>query len=534
MKSCSRRTTAVILSVIMILSCFAGLSFSSGAITSGDYTYYVLDDGTLSVTKYEGSDTEVSVPSEIDGKTVTDISYTFMNCTFLTSVTIPDSVTKIGSQTFMRCSSLKNVSIPNSVTEIRDRAFNQCASLEKISVPDSVKTIEYLAFGNCVSLTDINIPNDIEVIDENIFEGCTALESIEIPDSVTEISGQAFYRCKSLKNVEIPDSVTKLGYQAFGECASLKSITIPANVSELGMYIFEGCTSLNEINVDDGNEKYKSIDGVLFNKTETEIISYPGGRSGEYTIPDSVTVIYPCSFLSCSGLTGVSIPESVREIYSAAFFDCSSLSHVSLPNGLKGISEMAFMGCTSLESISIPDTVEGIGEDAFLNCCNLKNIKIPDSVTYIGERALGFYIAENKEFLTIDGFVICASAGSAAQTYADDNSIKFVDVNECGHEDTVIKNAKDASCSENGYSGDIFCVICETEIKAGEKTDALGHIDENGDGICDRCSEQISENKSCGCICHKNGFMKFIYKIFRFFWRIFGIRKSCNCGQLHY
>ncbi len=534
MKAFSRRTTAVILSVIMILSCFAGLSFSSGAITTGDYTYYVRDDGTLSVTKYEGDGTAVTVPSEIDGKIVTQLYIAFKSNQTVESVIIPDTVTEIGYQTFKGCTSLKNVSIPDSVTEIAAEAFAGCTAITEIKLPDSVKAVGYFAFGNCESLTDVNIPNGVELIDENTFEGCTSLENIELPDSVTEISAQAFFGCKNLKSMEIPDSVTELGYQIFGECERLESITIPAGVENIGMYAFGGCLNLKEINVDGENEKYKSIDGVLFSKNETELISYPGGRDGEYSIPDSVTIIYPYSFLSCSGLTGVSIPDGIKEIYFGTFSNCSSLSDVDLPNGLQGISEMAFLGCTSLKSLSIPDTVEGIGEYAFLNCDNLKHVKIPDSVTYIGNYALGFHATENEDFSKIDGFVICASAGSAAQTYANENSINFVDINACIHENTEIKNKKDASCTEDGYSGDKFCVICETKLEAGEKTDALGHVDENGDGICDRCSDRISENKSCGCICHKNGFMKFIYKIFRFFWRIFGIRKSCDCGQLHY
>ena len=118
MKRMGRRTISVVLSVIMLLSCFAGLSFSAGAETSGDYEYSLLNDGTVEITNYTGNDTDIVIPAELDGKRVTEIgSFAFDSCTSLVNVKIPDSVLKIGNYAFMRCSGLKNITLSDSVVE---------------------------------------------------------------------------------------------------------------------------------------------------------------------------------------------------------------------------------------------------------------------------------------------------------------------------------------------------------------------------------------------------------------------------------
>ncbi|MBR1751891.1 MAG: leucine-rich repeat domain-containing protein, partial [Ruminococcus sp.] len=151
-----------------------GFSFQSVVTTQaevyGDYEYTVLDDGTVAITDYYGSDTQVTIPSKIDGKSVTSIWGAFDWCTSLESITIPNSITSIG-----------------------DRAFYQCTSLTSITIPNSVTSIGAYAFEYCTSLTSITIPNSVTSIGEYAFRGCTNLKSITIPDSVTSIGEYAFY-----------------------------------------------------------------------------------------------------------------------------------------------------------------------------------------------------------------------------------------------------------------------------------------------------------------------------------------------------
>jgi len=222
--------------------------------TSSDFNY-TEENGTITITGYTGTGGNVTIPAQINGKPVVNIRWAaFEDCTSLTGVTIPNSVTSIGWAAFQKCTSLTSVNIPNSVTSISGQAFQYCTSLTSITIPDSVTSIGDRAFshsgltsvtignsvtyiGNstfyvCDSLTSITIPDSVTSIGEDAFAHCYRLTSITIPDSVTSIGNSAFLGC-SLTNVTIPNSVTYIGYQAFCNC-SLTSITIPNSVTVIG------------------------------------------------------------------------------------------------------------------------------------------------------------------------------------------------------------------------------------------------------------------------------------------------------------
>lgn len=190
--------------------------------TEGLQYTLINSDTEYSVTGYEGTSTDVIIPSIYNGKPVTSIDdFAFCCCTSLESIIIPASVTSIGSAAFRDCDSLTSIEIPNSVTSISDGAFVCCDSLTSIEIPEGVTSIGDYAFYRCESLTSVNIPEGITTIGVSAFSNCTSLTSIVIPESVTSIGDGAFFNCKSLTSIIIPASVTSIGYEAFSICFSL-------------------------------------------------------------------------------------------------------------------------------------------------------------------------------------------------------------------------------------------------------------------------------------------------------------------------
>ncbi len=170
----------------------------------------------------------------------------------LTSYTIPSDVSSIGNYAFWYCSSLSSITIPDSITRIGySNPFVGCSSLTtfngKYASSDNRCLIEdgcYLTSFAPAGLTSYTIPDDVTMIGYYAFYDCDSLNSVTIPDSVTSIRGMVFYECDSLTNVTIPDSVVSMEDQVFMYCRSLSSITLPANISSLGNNVFTACTSL--------------------------------------------------------------------------------------------------------------------------------------------------------------------------------------------------------------------------------------------------------------------------------------------------
>jgi len=217
---------------------------------------------------------------------------------------------------------------------------------------------------------DVVIPADIEGlpvtgIGRRAFYSCTSLTSVSIPNSVISIGLHAFNSCTSLTSVTIPTSVTSIGNSAFGSCTGLTSISIPSSVTSIGSLAFQNCTSLTSIMVEQGNVAYASLDGVLFSIDRTEIIQYPTGKVGAYTIPNGVTSIGYGAFALSPNLTQITIPNGVISIGTAAFYSCTSLTSVTIPNGVTSIGNSAFYGCTNLASTYFLGNAPVIGSSVF-------------------------------------------------------------------------------------------------------------------------------------------------------------------------
>ena len=227
-----KKLLCAVLSGIMVFSTFAvavpitasaAESQESVSATYGDFEYYLNEGYTCTITGYNGSAANVTIPSTIYGYKVVAIhSDAFSGNLSMESVTISNSVEYIGFNAFSGCTNLKNIDIRtsgNNNIRICDSAFSSCTSLKSIVIPGNVEFLWVqggCTFGYCTSLKNVVIENGVTVISGWLFAHCPSLESISIPDSVTEIQPGAFFNCTSLKSITIPKSVTNMSNCSLG------------------------------------------------------------------------------------------------------------------------------------------------------------------------------------------------------------------------------------------------------------------------------------------------------------------------------
>lgn len=261
---------------------------------------------------------------------------TFQECTGLTAITIPNSVTTIGNYAFYKCSGLISVTIPGSVKSIGQWAFSYCSKLKSLTIQYGVNLIDEEAFSGCTSLESVTIPNSVTSDLYYTFSGCSSLKNITISNKVKILGHDVFKDCVSLESIDIPNSVTEI-YGAFKGCTSLSSIIIPNNVTSIGRYAFSGCTNLSSAKL--GNS-LKSIDKYAFENTS---------------------------------LTSIAIPNLVSEISEGAFMNCSNLKSARIGDGVEKIRKNAFSGCSSLETVWFGTSLKNIYDTSFDYCSNIKH-----------------------------------------------------------------------------------------------------------------------------------------------------------------
>ncbi len=394
----------------------------------------VLEDGVTSIGNEAfdgcGNLTEVQLP---DG--LTRIGEFGLQACGFTEIALPESLTEFGDGAFYGCSALQTIELPSGITEIFMYLFCECTSLASVTIPASVTEIVEYAFYGCSALSRISFRGTMEqwksisvgtaneplhfvVIDcsdgtidysnscgPNLtwsFEessgtltisGTGALwdnaypwsdlrgeiRRVVVEEGVTVLSDTSttlgpFQDCVNLTQVSLPEGLVTLGWRCFQNCDSLVEVALPASLQKINQSAFGDCDSLLRLPVPEESETFTFSDGVLYSKDLTTLVLCPGGKSGEFTVPDRVVAFSLRAFWGCRKLTAVHIPDTVTDLGNNTFQYCVSLREVNIPTGVTQLPISCFYGCSSLEEITIPASITSIYGATFYDCPSLKKV----------------------------------------------------------------------------------------------------------------------------------------------------------------
>lgn len=451
-KDIRNRLLSMVLTVVLVLSCLPGTALPVFAVETsgscGENLIWTFDEttGTLSIS---GTGAMTDFESMVDSPW-NDLS------SDVKSIEIKEGVTSIGDYAFANLSNLEALFIPEGVISIGYRAICFCMKLEKVTFPSTVTTIGEFAFENCSKLGNITFPSDLKTIGNHAFTNCTNLIFTEIPEGVTEIGINAFYGCSALTTVSIPSTVTSIGNNTF-----------------------RGCTNLSQITVDPANNRFSSVEGVLFNKDLTTLLMYPAQKSSDsYTIPSTVTAIGMYAFERNAHLKSIAIPNHVTSIQSLAFCNAGALESVKVGTGITELSTEMFGGCANLKNVELPNTLTRITNYVFWKCTSLTSIEIPDSVTRIESYAFGetgiasLVLPKNLTYVGNDLFDGCSSLQSVHYCGTQEDWGKVT-----GSPDHV-PNLTLTTDNNNDHQ----CDICERQTPC---------VDTDSNGMCNVCGEHL-------------------------------------------
>ena len=373
-------------------------------------------------------------------------------------------------------------------------------------------------------MTEISIPKEIETIANQAFYKCEALKKIDFSDGVKEIKEAAFSYCSALEEIHLSKVLTKIGKEAFYACSSLTEITLPKKLINIGEDAFGACKALKEIKVEAGNTAFTSIDGVLFNKEKTTLLTFPFANTANYQVPVGTTKIAPSAFSECNKLASIQFPNTLIEIGSEAFYKCLKLENITFPSSITAVGEGAFYGCeglllvelsksmtiipdnllskcTKLQKIKIPEGINKIAYQAFSDCSSLTKVEIPASVNSIESESFKACESLNeiycyiKEPLTIEEDVFKGVNVGTCNLYVTAESIEQYKNSEVW-KNFLVKPIPNTTGKNNVIQQKEIVKVCGNTITIqGELTSPIHVMDTSGKTIYYGTEREISVGK---------------------------------------
>ncbi|MCI9641884.1 MAG: leucine-rich repeat protein [Eubacterium sp.] len=418
----SRKLISLIIVVTILFTIAVGMEFSAMAQICDDYEYVVLEDGTAEITKYNGNESDLTIPNMLNDYAVTHIGEkAFYQNKDISHLTISQNIAIIGNSAFAECSNLEYITFPEVMFEIGENAFQLCDSLLSLNLPKGLTKISAYSFDRCYSLKSVVIPEGVISIEESAFSSGRTLKQVTLPSSLEKIEDQAFSYC-AFTTIDLPKNLKSFGSRGAFSGSKLKNITIPDGVKELPWQLFSHCSELETV-----------------------------------VIPDSVITIASEVFLDCNKLENIVLPKNLMNL--SGFRGCENLQNFVVPNSVTCIYQMAFADCKSLTELVLPSKCKEIKVNAFKNCSNLTKITIKNDDCYIWNEAIP------------EQTVIYCSENSTAAAYAKEHGNPVVYFEEAIDYDYIVRS--DGTVSITKYKGNQTDLTVLYELN-GRKVVSIG------------------------------------------------------------
>ena len=541
------------------------ISFAKSLYVNGEMLEDATFSGVTSIKPYTfyncASIKSISIPSTVEiigegaffGTSVEELiiaegtttikANAFENSNSLKSVTLPSTLTNVGNYAFLNTTNINYVNYTGTLDQWVGIGFTLDTSnpvyysknlyingeLIENAVIENAEAIGNYAFINCESLKNVYISDGVKTIGRSAFEHCSNLESIDLPNTITHSYTDAFLGCSNLKKTNYRGTVDEWAHIIFNIETSnpvnyshnlylndvLLENAVIKEATRVGDYAFINCDSIKTLVVGGNVEK---INGSAFR-----------GCDGLISVDIQGSTLSTYSFAECTSLVDVQISEEGKafNLSSYAFYKCSALEEIVLPTRITGIGNSTFQKCTSLKTVYLSTEIRRVGFDAFYDCpsleilyyesdkSNFQEIKVQTGNEALFTAETHYNVADiESHYTTVTVHATCTEDGYITRSCPCGYS-SFTIIHAANHKQ-VLANQKDATCTTDGYTGDMICEACKEVFEKGNKIDAYGHTGGTAtcskQAQCERCHQYYNDmiphsyTSSTDAICNQCGY----------------------------